>query len=346
MCRLWQLPPLAARQLLKGHVARGHRSSVGRLHHRQLRIAETGNLIEILSHCRCNRALFAIAFCAALGSGYGTIEPAFAADSPIVETASFRIVGLDAKMASQTIAACCEQMREELALRWLDEKAEGAWMPKCDVVLHASEESYLREVGRGGRNTVASSVIDRDGRRVLRRRIDLLAANARWSASTLGHELTHLVLADVFADKKLPRWLDEGIAILADSPTKQSQHRRDLHLALRKGVEFRVLELVSLADYPPAERWGTFYGQSASLVQFLVEQGDERQFVEFVRIALDEGYDRGLRRVYGCAMPELERQWRSQLGRQAVPYLSRKSAPSAPHGPVRAEIQPVSLEIR
>ncbi len=302
-------------------------------------------MIEILSLRRRKRALLAIAFCLALGSRFGAVEPAFAAESRLVETASFRIVGLDAKMANQAIAACCEQMRDELALRWLGEKADGAWTPKCDVVLHSSDESYLREVGRGGRNTVASSVIDRDGPRVLRRRIDLLAANARWSASTLGHELTHLVLADAFADKKLPRWLDEGIAILADSPTKQSQHRRDLKIALQRGAEFRVLELVSLADYPPAERWGAFYGQSASLVQYLVEQGDERQFVEFVRIALADGYDRGLRQVYGCALPELERQWRAQLGRQAVPYLSRKSAPATPHTP-HAEIQPVSLEIR
>ena len=35
-----------------------------------------------------------------------------------------------------------------------------------------------------------------------------------------------------------------------------------------------------------------------------------------VRLALSEGYDRGLQQVYGCAMPELERRWRAQLGRQ------------------------------
>jgi hypothetical protein len=264
----------------------------------------------------------------------------------VVESTSFRIVGLDSKMASPAIAECCEQMRRELALRWLGEEAKRGWSPKCEVVLHATVDSYLQEVGRGGRNTVASSLVDRDGGRVMRRRIDLLAANARWSVSTLGHELTHLVLADLSAEKNLPRWLDEGIAILADSPTKQVQHRQDLKRALQSGGEFRLLELVSLGDYPSAERWGAFYGQSASLVQYLVEQRGEQQFVAFVQLALADGYDRGLQQVYGCAIPELERRWRAQLSRQAVPFLSRKSAPSAPHSPLRAEIVPVSLEIR
>ena len=313
------------------------------------RIAETVELLDVFGLPNSNsRQTVGLALTLALAT-VCYLESRVHGAAPrdrVVETTSFRIVGFDAKMASPAIAECCEQMRSELAQRWLGDEANGGWSPKCEVVLHATIESYLQEVGRAGRNTVASSVVDRDGRRVVRRRIDLLAANARWSVSTLGHELTHLVLADLFADRKLARWLDEGIAILADSPTKQVQHRQDLKRALQSGGEFRLLELVSLGDYPAAERWGTFYGQSASLVQYLVEQRGEQQFVAFVQLALTDGYERGLQQVYGCAIPELERRWRAQLGRQVVPHVSRKTAPAGPRAAGRVEIQPVSLEVR
>ncbi len=35
-----------------------------------------------------------------------------------------------------------------LCVRWHVSDSAGVWMPKCDVVLHPSDASYLREVGR------------------------------------------------------------------------------------------------------------------------------------------------------------------------------------------------------
>lgn len=83
--------------------------------------------------------------------------------------------------------------------------------------------------------------------------------------------MCHVVLADRLPDA--PLWLDEGIAILVDPVAKQRLHERDLRLGPKRGTAFSAEELLSLKTYPSAERWGVFYGQSASLVRHLLARG-------------------------------------------------------------------------
>jgi hypothetical protein len=237
----------------------------------------------------------------------------------IVETASFRILSYGTTPVSSQTAQACERMRDQLTQQWLsdapglaDAPAE-AWSPKCDLVLHATDAAYVREVGSGGRSTVASALVDRKGGRITLRRIDIRATRSDWLSSALAHELAHVVLCDRFVDEALPRWLDEGIAILADPRQKRQQHQRELERAVARGSQFRVAELFALEDYPAAERWGTFYGQSASLVEYLVSQQGHGRFVEFVELSQEHGYDAALRRVYRFGIAELERRWHAEL---------------------------------
>ena len=223
---------------------------------------------------------------------------------------SFGSRGVDA-----TTAASCEALRARLAARWLGHDGLTAWSPKCAIVLHASDAGYLREVGEGGRDTVASAVVDRHDGRITARRIDVRATQANWQAVALGHELSHVVLADRFAHRPLPRWVDEGIAILADSAAKQGLHLRDFETARAARDDFRLLELITLDGYPRAGRWGTFYGQSASLVKYLVAQSGESRFLDFVEVALNDGYEQGLRQVYQLGVAELENRWRADVRR-------------------------------
>jgi hypothetical protein len=208
-------------------------------------------------------------------------------------------------------------MREQLSRQWQSGADREAWTPKCDVVLHPTDAAYLGEVGRGGRQTVASALVDRQDGRIVLRRIDVRATRPDWQTAALAHELAHVVLADRFAHEALPRWLDEGMAILADPREKQQQHRQSLQRAMSRGGQFRLAELLALGDYPPAERWGAFYGQSASLVEYLVAQQGHARFVEFVELALDRGYDHALRQVYDLGIVELERRWQRHLSAPA-----------------------------
>jgi hypothetical protein len=127
------------------------------------------------------------------------------------------------------------------------------------------------------------------------------------------HEMTHVILADLLDGRQPPRWADEGMAILADSREKQLLHERDLSRGIARGHAFRIPELVTVQVYPEASRIPAFYGQSASLTALLAQRDDPARFVEFLRRALDSGYDQALRDVYHLDnVAHLERLWHEQ----------------------------------
>ena len=118
----------------------------------------------------------------------------------------------------------------------------------------------------------------------------------------------------MFPDGRLPAWADEGMAVLADPGVKQDAHDRDLRSAHSQRQTFRLVELFALDGYPAAERQAAFYGQSASLVNYLVSRGTPEQFVRFMRSAADDGYEAAIREVYGMrGVHDLERRWLQQV---------------------------------
>jgi hypothetical protein len=228
----------------------------------------------------------------------------------ILETENFRFCSRGRLALSESLLETTEQMRSTLAETWLDANGrQQAWHPKCDIILHSTSEDYLRAVP-GGDQTVGCSLINTNEGRVVGRRIDIRADRPGWLNAALRHEMTHIVLADRFADGALPAWADEGMAVLADPDTKQDAHSRDLHMARSQRATFRLVELFALNGYPSPERQAAFYGQSASLVRFLVSRGTPAQFVRFMRAAADDGYEVAVRDVYEMeGVRDLERRW-------------------------------------
>jgi hypothetical protein len=167
-----------------------------------------------------------------------------------------------------------------------------------------------------------------DEGRVTKRRIDLLGGSTAYLTAALPHELTHVVLKDRFASSVLPRWADEGMAILADSTAKQERHFKDLRLAIAHHTTYHAAELLQIEDYPPPSRFGVFYGESASLTNFLVARKGPAQFVRFLGAARGTSYDTALRECYDIAnVGELDRQWRqSGYSVQSAFYESSVSA--------------------
>jgi hypothetical protein len=208
----------------------------------------------------------------------------------------------------------CDTLCAELQEKWLGQSPAEPWRPRCEIVLHATRESYLREVGAGGAQTRGCCLIQFDGDRIVTRRIDLLADNPDRALSALAHELTHVILADRFGNRPLPRWADEGIATLSDAANKQALHRRDLLAAVRGRGHMRVIDLLSVDGYPPRHQLAVFYGQSLSLVEYLAQLDDPARLVDFVEQAGELGYDRALQQVYDINnVAELERLWYEQL---------------------------------
>jgi len=216
-----------------------------------------------------------------------------------------------------------------VARHWFDDD-DPQWTPKCTLVLHRNVQSYRAAVGRLADCTVASCKIDAVGTTTTERRIDARADHPQW-LDFLPHELTHLLLDGRLTLGTLPRWADEGMALVADPDGKRVAHQRDLRTALARGQQFRMVELLALSDYPRDDRLAAFYGQSLSVVQFLIDRGGRQKFVEFVGSATVDGYEAALRASYGIgSIADLERQWLKQVGTAIEQQTSVSSDETAP----------------
>lgn len=229
----------------------------------------------------------------------------------VVETANFQICCDGSASPAKQLARHSESWRNQLNAAWLGESAPASWNPKCQIVLHSSQLSYVAAVGRGSERTVGSSLVKVINGRIATRHIDLLGAGTNYLSAALPHELTHVVLRDRFTSSVVPRWADEGMAMLADTVAKQERHAWDLKQALASGTTFRAAELLAVDDYPASNRFGVFYSESVSLTRFLVSRTGPEQFVKFLERANETGYDTALREYYEIAgVGELDRHWR------------------------------------
>lgn len=243
----------------------------------------------------------------------GADESAINGSARQAASANFQIDCRSQKHDARQVARLCERWRDKLFATWRPQDEASDWKVDCRVVVHSSRQSYAAAVGRGSEYSLGSSWVEFDKQLVSRRLIDLLPDSSD-ELTALAHELTHVVVADYFDGKQLPRWADEGMAILADSDAKRRLHQRDLQQALAQRKAFHAAHLLGATDYPEASRIPAFYGQSASLVAFLCKQDKPSKFLEFVQLAMKEGHESSIREVYGLSgHAELEQRWRQDL---------------------------------
>ncbi|HEY2827048.1 MAG TPA: hypothetical protein VGJ04_05550, partial [Pirellulales bacterium] len=88
----------------------------------------------------------------------------------------------------------------------------------------------------------------------------------------------------------------------------------DLADGVASNTLFDTAALVELENYPGSNQIGVFYGQSVSLVKYLVDDQGPRQFVDFIARASKLGYDAALQEYYGLHdVGQLDRRWRRSL---------------------------------
>ncbi|HUY88151.1 MAG TPA: hypothetical protein VMV10_05430 [Pirellulales bacterium] len=101
------------------------------------------------------------------------------------------------------------------------------------------------------------------------------------------------------------------MAILAAPLVKRSLHLRDLSIGQHRGEIRPLAAFLTSTEYPCGENFAVFYGQSLSIVEFLVDRKSPAEFVRFLRHAGKAGYDAALKDCYGLdGISDLERQWR------------------------------------
>lgn len=215
----------------------------------------------------------------------------------VVETANFRIFGIGDRLLLDA-ARIAEQTRANLFRTWFGDAKPVRWQPLCELYLHDDDAEYSRLTNLGASSPGNSSVAVERGR-VRSRRIDLRSDAASLLEAVLPHEITHVVMSDRFTEPALPRWADEGLAVLTEPDEKMAAHLRNLVEWRSRGRHFTAQQLMTMHNYPPGELWGLFYAESVSLVDFLVQRGGPARFIEFLSAAISRGYEPELHRVYG-----------------------------------------------
>ena len=193
--------------------------------------------------------------------------------------------------------------------RWSGGSAPAeTWSPKCDIYVYPTSQIFSAMTGQP-EESPGFSTMGLNAGRIIARRVNLRADHATLVKAILPHEVTHVVLADFFAQQQIPRWADEGMAVLSEPRSEQQIRAADLEKPLASGKVFRVKDLMVM-DYPDGQYWGLYYAQSVSLTRFLVEQGTPAQFVEFVQGCQRRGHEAELRRIYKIeGFADLQKRW-------------------------------------
>lgn len=174
------------------------------------------------------------------------------------------------------------------------------WTPPCMVHIHRDRASFARAVVGAPMTALGATSIEFAGSAIRLRRIDVMDSADGGIPGALDHELVHAVLADHFTEQPPPRWADEGLATLFDTPAKQQGHDADFRAAATRGQAWKLTDLMTL-EIEPADtgRQRVFYGQSAALVRWMIAQAGGPTFLRFLHEEAVYGPGPALQKHYG-----------------------------------------------
>jgi hypothetical protein len=234
--------------------------------------------------------------------------PADASGWSVAETGSFRIFHKQSPDFAEKAADVAEKTRASMQQKWFG-SVEEPWSLKCDLYLHPTAEDYSKATGQN--NSPGHSSFRVENGRLVQRRIDLHCDDPNLLTAVLPHETTHVVLAGAFGGRLLPRWADEGMAVLAEPRPKIERHLTNLVSCRQREELFHLGVLLQLEDYPTnPQHVGAFYAESVSVVEFLTQQRGPQEFTFFLHDGLRYGFEKSLQRHYNYAsFADLEKRW-------------------------------------
>lgn len=234
----------------------------------------------------------------------------------VADTPNFRVYHNQPRELAEKAAQVAERTRTDMLKKWFGESNE-AWPQKCDLYLHATAQDYAQATGVPA-NSPGHSAIRAEGPRVLVRCMHMHCDNPAMLIAVLPHETTHVVLAGKFGDKPVPRWADEGMAVLTEPREQIDRHLRNLPKHSQERQLFYLRDLMRLEQYPEPRRVGAFYSQSVSVVEFLSREKSPQVFARFLNDGMQGNYEEALRRHFGYQdFNELEQRWRASAFRDS-----------------------------
>jgi hypothetical protein len=216
-----------------------------------------------------------------MGASYST--PNFVVEAPTQQIA-------------EQVGQYAEQYRREKAKLWLGQEMPQ-WGAQCPLKVTVSMN------GSGGATTFAF-----DRGRILSQDMHIEGSLDRLLASVLPHEVTHTVFAYYFRTP-VPRWADEGGAVLSEDELERSRHDQLVRSILRTpGRSIPLRRLFTMTKYPPDVM--VLYAEGYSVTNFLVTTGGRKTFLDFVATGMKGDWDAAAKTYYGYKnVEDLEQGW-------------------------------------
>ncbi len=248
----------------------------------------------------------------------------------VAETTHFRIYHHGQKRDFvEQVGHVAESTRANTLTKWFGDEG-GRWANKCRIYLHENGKLYSQQTKAPPESPGHSRIeTDPKTRKVASRQIHLRCDNYDLLPAILPHETTHVTVAGQFGRHPVPRWVDEGIAVLSEPSQKLSVHNDHLRRFGDAGRLFPFGELMEMPDYPGGDRINVFYAESVSLVRYLTTQKSPQVFTRFVKDGLEYGFEKALRRHYGySSYLALQNRWEQAVfegtARDRGGYASRR----------------------
>lgn len=199
---------------------------------------------------------------------------------------------------ARQIVQQAEIYRHKLAVEWLG-KPLPAWRYPCTVNV------TVGQIGAGGATTFVFR-----GDTVGDYKMNIQGPLDRILDSVLPHEINHTIFAEHFR-RPMPRWADEGAATFVED---ESERRRQMLLAmqvLKTNRRIPLRSLLGIMDYPKdMQDVLHLYAEGYVLVELLIQSGGRGKFLNFLKSANTDGWDRALYDHYGHrGVDYLEKDW-------------------------------------
>jgi len=144
------------------------------------------------------------------------------------------------------------------------------------------------------------------------------------------HELTHWIISQLTFNNygaTLPTWLEEGLATYGEGPLA-SFYEQALNSAIENNQLISVRSLSSPFSAIPEQAYIS-YGESNSIVTFLIHQYGKEKMVELLDVFQQgSGYDEALEKVYGFDQDGLDSLWRQSIGVNATVVQQKDAEPA------------------
>jgi len=241
---------------------------------------------------------------------------AFASLGATYRTQNFVVTAATPQIAEQ-VGQYAEHYRKEKALLWLGQEMQP-WGQPCPVRVTVTMN------GSGGATSFAF-----DNGQILSQNMHIEGTLDRLLASVLPHEVTHTVFAYRFRTP-VPRWADEGGAVLSEDDQERNRHDQLVREILRTpGKRIPLRNLFALKDYPHEVM--SLYAEGYSVANFLVSTSSRAAFLAFVDHGMRYGWDNAVQTHYASYgnVNGLEAAWLNHLRETARPQgqlLARNTA--------------------